>query len=227
MAGALKINPGTKLRMAFDVPIGQEPKFNMICTFNKSLDESAFLVSIPMVGGKALEPDENQKLLFEYGDGEEAGIIAGYVDDTVKVGIRRFWKVRRVTEHRQFIKRVDVRMKVALPVKYMQDTWALNSDGEIDQELGETMDISNGGLAIYMNRWFDVGETCIFTLPRIGTAAAGVPEHGVAGVICWMREVPKGGSFRYVAGIQLRFADPEEKAAMQNYVAYVKKRYRL
>ncbi len=62
----------------------------MICTFNKSLDESAFLVSIPMVGGKALEPDENQKLLFEYGDGEEAGIIAGYVDDTVKVGIRRF-----------------------------------------------------------------------------------------------------------------------------------------
>ena len=207
MAGVLKINPGTKLRMAFDVPIGQEPKFNMICTFNKSLDESAFLVSIPMVGGKALEPDENQKLLFEYGDGEEAGIIAGYVDDTVKVGIRRFWKVRRVTEHRQFIKRVDVRMKVALPVKYMQDTWALNSDGEIDQELGETMDI--------------------FTLPRIGTAAAGVPEHEVAGVICWMREVPKGGSFRYVAGIQLRFADPEEKAAMQNYVAYVKKRYRL
>lgn len=52
MAGALKINPGTKLRMAFDVPIGQEPKFNMICTFNKSLDESAFLVSIPMVGEK-------------------------------------------------------------------------------------------------------------------------------------------------------------------------------
>ena len=44
----------------------------------------------------------------------------------MKVGIRRFWKVRRVTEHRQFIKRVDVRMKVALPVKYMQDTWALN-----------------------------------------------------------------------------------------------------
>ena len=98
MAGALKINPGTKLRMAFDVPIGQEPKFNMICTFNKSLDESAFLVSIPMVGGKALEPDENQKLLFEYGDGEEAGIIAGYVDDTVKVGIRRFWKVRQNTD---------------------------------------------------------------------------------------------------------------------------------
>ena len=77
MAGALKINKGTKMRLAFDVPISQEPKFNMICTFNKALDESAFLVSIPMVGGKALEPDENQKLLFQFGEGEETCIVAG------------------------------------------------------------------------------------------------------------------------------------------------------
>ena len=227
MAGALKINPGTKLRIAFDVPIGQEPKFNMICTFNKSLDESAFLVSIPMVGGKALEPDDDQKLLFKYGDGEDSGIVAGYVDDVVKSGIRHYWKVRRVTEQRQFIKRVDIRMKVALPIQYMQDTWALNSDGEIDKESGETMDISNGGLAVYLNHWFDVGETCIFSLPRIGTASSGVPKHEVVGVVCCMREVPKGGNFRFVAGIQLRFADQEERNEMQNYVAYVKKRYRL
>lgn len=227
MAGALKINKGTKMRLAFDVPISQEPKFNMICTFNKALDESAFLVSIPMVGGKALEPDENQKLLFQYGEGEETCIVAGYVDDVVKEGIRRFWKVRRVTEQRQLIKRVDIRMKVALPVQYMQDTWALNSEGEIDKESGETMDISNGGLAVYLNHWFEVGETCIFTLPRIGTASNGVPAHEVVGVVCWMREVPKGGKFRFVAGIQLRFSDTEERASMQNYVAYVKSRYKL
>lgn len=55
-------------------------------------------------------------------------------------------------------------MKVELPIKYMQDTWELNSDGEIDKEQGETMDISNNGLAVYMNRWFEVGESCIFTL---------------------------------------------------------------
>ena len=65
MAGALQIKHGTKMRLAFDAPISQEPKFNMICTFNKALDESAFLVSIPMVGGKALPLDEKQKLLFE------------------------------------------------------------------------------------------------------------------------------------------------------------------
>lgn len=227
MAGALTIKSGTKLRMAFDVPAGQEPKFNMICTFNKAVDESAFLVSIPMVGGKALTLDENRKLLFQFGEGEEIQIFAGYADDEVKAGIRRYWKIRRVMEQRQFIKRVDVRMKVALPVQYMQETWALNLEGEIDKENGETMDISNNGLAVSMNRRFDVGETCVFTLPRIGTASDGIASIDVVGVVCWEREVPKGSTFRYVAGIQLRFADQEERKKMQDYVAGVKKRYRL
>lgn len=149
------------------------------------------------------------------------------MDDVVKEGIRRYWKIRRVTEQRQFIKRVDVRMKVELPIKYMQDTWELNSDGEIDKEQGETMDISNNGLAVYMNRWFEVGESCIFTLPRIGTLSDGVAEQEVVGVVCWVRELPKGDSFRFVCGIQLRFANLEERRKMQEYVMYVKKRYKL
>ena len=224
MAGALTIKSGTKLRMAFDVPAGQEHKFNMICTFTKAVDASAFLVSIPMVGGKALTLDENRKLLFQFGEGEEIQIFAGYADDEVKAGIRRYWKIRRVMEQRQFIKRVDVRMKVALPVQYMQETWALNLEGEIDKENGETMDISNNGLAVSMNIRFDVGETCVFTLPRIGTASDGIASIDVVGVVCWEREVPKGSTFRYVAGIQLRFADQEERKKMQDYVAGVKKR---
>jgi hypothetical protein len=59
MAGIMNIKPGTKMRVALDVPANQEPKFNMMCTFNKALDESAFLVSIPMVDSKAYIPDEN------------------------------------------------------------------------------------------------------------------------------------------------------------------------
>lgn len=227
MAGSLQLSRGTKMQIAFDTKEGQEAQFTMIATFNKALDESAFLVSIPMLDGKALIPDETQKFLFRYGEGEDCNIVAGYVDDVVKEGIRRYWKVRRVTEYRQFIQRVDVRMKVELPIQYMQDTWALNSDGQIDKENGETMDISNNGLAVYMNRWFEVGETCIFTLPRLGTAEDGQPETEVVGVICWTREMPKGGPFRFVAGIQLRFADTEERRQMQEYVAYVKKRYKL
>ncbi|MDD6465619.1 MAG: PilZ domain-containing protein [Coprococcus sp.] len=227
MAGTIDIKPATKLRLALDVPAGKQPAFNMISTFNKALDESAFLVSIPLVDGKAYIPDENQKILFQYGAGEETQILAGYVDDVVKEGIRRYWKVRRVMENRQFIKRVDVRMKVELPILYMQDTWSLNALGEIDREKGMTADISNNGLAAYMNRWFQVGESCVFTLPRMGGMTDGQPEREVVGVVCWTRELPKGGAYRYLSGIQLRFADTEERGQMQEYVAYVKKRYRL
>lgn len=42
-----------------------------------------------------------------------------------------------------------------------------------------------------------------------------------------MREMPKGSLFRFVTGIQLRFADNDERQDMQEYVAYVKKRYKL
>ena len=225
--GTLDIKRGTKMQLAKDAAVGQEPVFNMLSTFNKELDESAFLVSIPMLDGKPLQADESQKFLFRYEEGEETRIIAGYVDDVIKEGIRRYWKIRRVTENRQFIKRIDVRMKVELPVKFMQDTWELNSQGEIEQESGETMDISNNGLAVYMNRWFEVGENCIFTRPRLGNASEGMPSREVVGVICWEREMPKGGPFRFVTGIQLRFANTDEKVKMQEYVAYVKKRYKL
>ena len=227
MAGSIQLKKGTKMHLAFDVPVGQEPQFNMLCTFNKALDESAFLVSAPMVDGKKLVPDESQKLLFKYTEGDESNIVAGYVDDTVKEGIRSYLKIRRVAEQRQFIKRVDVRMKVELPLQYMQDTWELNSNGEVEWEKAETMDISNNGLAVYMNRWFEVGETCIFKLPRLGSVSEGQAEEEVVGVICWMREMPKGSPFRFVTGIQLRFSDLKDRQGMQEYVAYVKKRYKL
>ena len=58
MAGTIQAKHGAKMQLAYDVPPGQEPQFNMICTFNKALDESAFLVSIPMVDGKLLIPEE-------------------------------------------------------------------------------------------------------------------------------------------------------------------------
>ena len=227
MAGTIQAKHGAKMQLAYDVPPGQEPQFNMICTFNKALDESAFLVSIPMVDGKLLIPEETQKLLFRYGEGDAQSLVAGYVDDVVKEGIRRYWKVRRVTEQRQFVQRRDIRLKIQIPVTYMQDTWELNSEGQIEKETGETMDISNNGMAVCMNHWFQVGESCIFTLPRLGNAGEGQEARDAVGVICWMRELPKGGPFRFAAGIQLRFSSTEESREMQDYVAYVKQRYKL
>jgi hypothetical protein len=227
MASALKIESGSKLQLALDVPVGQEPDFSMICTFRKALDDSAFLISVPMKGGQPLPMNENQKLLIRYVVGDETMILAGYPDDEVKEGLRRFWKIRRVTEQRQFFQRADERLKVALRVEYSQDTWPVNDEGKIDREDGMSMDISAGGAAIYLNRHFDVGEVCQLCLPRVGLDPEGQAVENVVALVCWMREAPKGSLYRQICGLQFRFADAGERDRVRAYVAHVKKKYKL
>lgn len=65
-----QITPGTKLQVAFDVPMGQKTDFNMLATYKEDLDEAYFLMSAPMLAGKPLLIDENQKLLLQYQVGD-------------------------------------------------------------------------------------------------------------------------------------------------------------
>lgn len=65
-----QITPGTKLQVAFDVPMGQKTDFNMLATYKENLDEAYFLMSAPMLAGKPLIMDENQKLLLQYQVGD-------------------------------------------------------------------------------------------------------------------------------------------------------------
>ena len=227
MAGELKIKDGSKIKLALDVPVGEQPNFNMICTFHKNLDESAFLVSIPMVNGKALVVDDSQKLLLQYGEGNDAMLVAGFVDDIVREGIRRYWKIRRVSEQRQFFQRRDERIKVALRLQYKQETWELNPDGQIDREDGMSLDISAGGAAVYMNRHMDVGEMVEVSFPRIGVSEKGRAIDDIVSVVCWGREAPKGSLYRHICGVQFKFGDDSEKKRLQDYIDNVKVRYKL
>ena len=227
MASELKIPPGTRLHMAYDVPLGQEPDFNMMCTFKKALDESAFLVSIPMVGGKSLLLDENQKMLIRVTQGGTEMIIAAYADDEVKDGIRRYWKMRRVSEQRELVRRKDERLKVALKVEYFQPTWPLNEDGSISTEEAMTLDVSSGGVALFVNRFFEVGEAVVMNLPRIGISQEGAAISDIVGAVCWSREAPKGSSYRFVCGFQFRMGDDAQRELIQNYMMNVKKTFKL
>ena len=227
MAGELKIKSGSKIKLALDVPVGEQPNFNMICTFNKNLDESAFLVSIPMVNGQALVVDDSQKLLLQYGEGNDAMLVAGFVDDIVREGIRRYWKIRRVSEQRQFFQRRDERIKVALRLQYKQETWELNPDGQIDREDGMSLDISAGGAAVYMNRHMDVGEMVEVSFPRIGVSEKGRAIDDIVSVVCWGREAPKGSLYRHICGVQFKFGDDSEKKRLVDYIDNVKVRYKL
>ncbi len=222
-----QIKPGTKMHMAFAAAVGVEPNFNMVCTFHRPVDETLFLVSVPIVEGKPLIPDEKQKFLFKFRQGGEEFILGGYVDDIVKEGIRRYLKIYKVSEERKLYKRADVRLKVALPVEYYDETWPLNEHGTITPEKGETLDISNGGAALYSNRVFDVGTVFTFVLPRIGTARDGIAKLPVVGVICWDREAPKGLGYKYIFGVQFRFSGTEDQQALADYVTFVKEKYKL
>ena len=227
MASELKIPSGTRLHMAYDVPLGKEPDYNMVCTFNKAIDESAFLVSVPMVGGKSLLMDENQKMLIRVNQGGEELVIAAYADDVVKEGIRRYWKMRRVSEQRQFIKRRDERLKIALKVDYFQPTWPIGDDGRIGTEESMTLDVSAGGAALFVNRHFEIGEVIVLTLPRIGIAPEGAAIPEVVAAVCWDREAPKGSSYRFVCGVQFRMGDDAQREQLQDYMLYVKKTFKL
>jgi len=227
MAGELKLRSGTRLQIAFDVPIGQEPTFDLVSTFNKSLDESAFLISVPMRSGKALELDDSQKLLIRCTQNGENTIFSGYADDLVKDGIRRYWKIRRVSEQRQFFQRADERLNVALPITFLQQTWELNDKGEIDKEDGMTMDVSSGGAAININRRMEVGDVCELFLPRVGTSPEGRAIGEIVSAVCWLRETPKGSLYRFACGLQFRFTDGADRDRLRAYTQNLKQKYKL
>lgn len=221
------IKSGTRMQMAEDAATGEEMQFRMICTFYKKIDESAFLISVPMLDGKPLPFDETQKFIFRYKAGSEEMILAGYVDDEVKEGIRRYWKIRRVTEQRQFLQRADERMKVALRMKYKRAIVHTDEESEAEQRDGMTLDISAGGMALFLNDRFDVGELCELTFPRVGSSEDGQAMQHIMAVVCWNRETPRGSLYRQVCGLQYRLADGEEHQRMQKYVANIKKKYKL
>lgn len=155
-----QITPGTKLQVAFDVPMGQKTDFNMLATYKDDLDEAYFLMSAPMLAGKPLLMDENQKLLLQYKVGEETFVLAGYPEAVEKKGIRTYWKMRKVAEQRSFVKRRDERFKVAMRLTYQRD-----NAPTLEPEDAMTIDVSAGGLAIYLNDYPDVGEALAVQMP--------------------------------------------------------------
>ena len=221
------IESGTKLQMAISPEVGRTPDFCYVSTYKDAIDESAFLIAPPLKDGKLFVVDENTKILFKYNMGTEAMIIAAYKDDEVKLGVRRYWKMRRVSEQRQYFQRKDERYKITLHCSYWQETWKPNFDGVIEKEEAMTLDISAGGVAVYMARRFDVGEFCKFSFPQLSNYPSGNAVDGLVGVICWYREAPKGSPFKNVCGLQFRFSDDEDKADFANYIKCLTQVYNL
>lgn len=228
MADLTKLQPGTKIRIALENPKpGSVPQYNYLSTFNSALDDAFFLMSIPLEDGKPVEVDDTQRLLLNFEMVGETMFMAAYLDDTVKKGVRRFWKLRVTEAPRHMIVRRDERIKISIRCEYCQDSWSHDENGNIDKSEALTIDISNNGAALYLDHRFRVGEIIMLSLPRVGTADDGLPIEDLVGVVCWMREAPKGSYFRNICGIQYRFGDDLERDSMHRYCSYVKRRYRV
>lgn len=218
----LQIKPGTKLQMAFDVPMGQKTDFNMMATFKEAIDDAYFLVSVPMLAGKPLLLDENQKFLMQYSVGDNTFMIAGYPEAVEKVGIRTFWKMRQVAEQRTFFKRRDERFKVSMHLEYQRD----NVDNP-ETEDAMTIDVSAGGVAIYLNDYPDVGEALQVQMPTIRLQGERHELPVQLGIVCWVRQAPKGSLYRNVCGLQFRYADDIERETVKEYMEYVRAKYKM
>lgn len=218
----LQIKPGTKLKVAFDTAVGQKTEFNMMATFKGVIDEAYFLISAPMLAGKPLILDENQKFLLQYTLGENTFMLAGYPESVEKAGIRTYWKMRQVAEHRTFFKRRDERFKVSMRLHYLRD-----EASEDEWKEAMTIDVSAGGLAMYLNDYPDVGEALQVQMPvvRVDGERCELPVQ--LGIVCWMRQAPKGSLYRNVCGVQFRYSDELEREAMKEYMEHVRAKYKI
>ncbi len=219
----LKIRTGTKLFLVYagERQVKNED-FTIRSTFEKNVSESSFLISVPLKNGQRMEPDEDRKLLIKYALGGEDIIVEGYVDDVVKVGVRQYWKIRKVTEGRKFFQRMDERVQAVLRVSYTRLGWITNTLGEQRAEEGATLDISAGGLAMFLNDKLDVGEIIYINLPTVGRAKAG-KGFMVRGETCWLRDAQKGNPFRHTMGAKFIFDTTDEKKKMSAYMGAVAK----
>ncbi len=218
----LQIKPGTKLQVAFDVPMGQKTDFNMMATFKEAIDDAYFLISAPMLAGKPLLLDENQKLLMQYSVGDNTFMIAAYPEAVQKAGIRTYWKMRQVAEQRTFFKRRDERFKVAMRVEYQRD----NVDNP-ETEDAMTVDVSAGGVAIYLNEYPDVGEALQVQMPAVRLRGQRHELPVQLGIVCWVRQAPKGSLYRNVCGLQFRYANDLERETVKEYMGYVREKYKM
>lgn len=215
----LKLKQGAKLDIAFaGVSESGDHEFEMKSSFEKNLNEAAFLISVPMKNGEKIEIGEFDKIIIQYKISSKPYIVEGYVDETVKQGIRTYWKVRRVSESREFFTRADVRIKSNIPLQITKTWWTPEGNEKQESSTALTMDISNNGAALFVNLPFNVGEITGTVFQPKGKKR----ELAQNAEVCWVRDNPdKGLPFRKLVGIRFVFMNDKERKTMQNYVENV------
>lgn len=203
----LLIKTGTKLTVRPESR-SKDKDFELKCSYEKTIDDVSFLMTIPLIAGKQYLPDPNDELQIVYATSDAAVEIIGFAEDLVKIGPRSFIKIRTVGASRAFNQRADVRIKAELEVKLIKNKYANGLDSDDEYE-GVTLDISNGGIAVCTNLTADAGEIIEVRFAK--------PEKGrrkplsLRSEICWQRDAPRGSAYRKVFGVKFIFETVTER----------------
>lgn len=186
-------------------------------TFEKKIGDVAILVSAPLHAGKPVIFDLDEKIIVTYSLGQEWVEIEGYVDDLVTHGHRRFLKVRTISQHKRSDLRADVRIPAQLKGEMAVNVW--HDDGTLTKDFFNitTGDISNGGIAAYMNTHLETGTVVILKIYAPGGKVF-IEANGTA---CWTREAEKGSGYKQVCGIKFILDDPVQKDKIIKFVARI------
>ena len=82
-------------------------------------------------------------------------------------------------------------------------------------------------MAIFLNDRPDVGEALDIALPALDLRGETHMLPTQLGITCWVREAPKGSLYRYLCGLQFRYANDFEREQVKEYITYVREKYKV
>lgn len=162
--------------------------------YYKRIDDEKFLITVPAQDGKPQTIQESDKLYMNYNIGGEINELEGYADGYVKKGSKIYLKVRKTMGETKFDQRVSIRIKVAIKAKWDK----LDKSGKNGDSSGTTMDISGGGVSMYMDTRLNSGEKVELHFPKI----KGSKEFTVKGEVCWITSTKDSDKQKFLAGFR-------------------------
>lgn len=208
----VRIPVGSKLTLYYES--GGVETFEMKSTFEKSVSDVSFLISAPIRNNSYIDIDCFRQILVKYKLGDITQMIPVYPEERVTVGKRVFWRVRQVGAAREFIPRIDKRYSVFFPASYASVSWDPDNPLSGERLPAQTMDLSAGGVALFMASDPKVGEVMNVIFPQSGSVKAVMQKAEV----CWIREAKKGSPYRNMSGLKFLFSTEQEKTDMIKYI---------
>ena len=208
----LNIVSGTKLELQLLGKQGQKP-LGLKSSFEKAVGKNCLLISAPFYEGNYANFEHQDALNIQYWRGTSKRILFGYIEGSVQRGLRNYWRVKIISEEREFVFRAYERIKTGLRVSYT-GCMPENQAGEPHIMYALSYDISAGGISLRLHGYVEPEALLELNLPPLGTIKGFTQKAEVR----WIMATENNKAFSYAAGMRFVFANAEERENMKAYI---------